>query len=76
MNEIRLPELGEGITKATVACWFARPGDEVKEDDDVAEVVTDKASFSIQAPANGRIREILVAQGKDAAVGQVLARLE
>ena len=54
MTKIILPELGEGITKATIACWHAKVGDSLHEGQDICEAVTDKASFVIEAPASGQ----------------------
>ena len=76
MTNIILPELGEGITKATVACWHATVGQFVKSGDDVCEVVTDKATFNVDAPAAGRLKSIAVAEGKDGMVGAVLGTIE
>lgn len=72
MTHIVLPELGEGITKATVAVWHAAAGQKVQAGDELVEVVTDKAVFNIEAPASGTITSIAVEQGKEAAIGQVL----
>lgn len=75
-NQVVLPELGEGITKATVACWHVRCGDAVTPDDDVAEVVTDKATFHIPATVSGTIKQICVPEGREVKVGEVLAFIE
>ena len=76
MTNIILPELGEGITKATVACWHATVGQFVKSGDDVCEVVTDKATFNVESPASGKLKTIIVPEGKDGAVGGVLGIIE
>jgi pyruvate/2-oxoglutarate dehydrogenase complex dihydrolipoamide acyltransferase (E2) component len=75
-REIRLPELGDGITSAVVACWHCKVGDRVNPDEDVVEVVTDKASFNISAEMRGTIDAILVPEGQEAKVGDVLARVD
>ena len=75
-TNIILPELGEGISKATVACWHAGPGDHIKAGDEIVEVATDKAVFNVQAPASGRLKSITVAEGKEGAVGAVLGTIE
>ena len=75
MTQIILPELGEGITKATVACWHAKVGQQVAAGEEVCEVVTDKATFSVEAPAAGILQIITVAAGKDGTVGGVLGVL-
>lgn len=76
MTNIILPELGEGITTATIACWHAKIGDDLQELQEVCEVVTDKASFVIEAPAAGKLKSIDVAQGETGRVGSVLGTIE
>lgn len=76
MNQVILPELGEGIQKATIACWHCKIGDQVNEDDDVVEVVTDKATFNVPAGHQGIIKQITVKEGQDAPIGSVLAVIE
>ena len=76
MINIILPELGEGITKATIACWHVKLGDAVVLGQEICEAVTDKASFVIEAPAVGRIKSISINEGEDALVGGVLGIIE
>ena len=75
-KNIILPELGEGIEKAKVACWHAVVGNQVAKDDDIVELVTDKAAFSVSAEASGIIRDICVGEGQEAKIGEVLAVIE
>ena len=75
MSFVTLPELGEGIEKATVACWHYKVGDRVTQDDDVVEVVTDKAVFNVAAGASGILRGILVRDGQEVKIGEVLAEI-
>ena len=75
MNII-LPELGEGITKAVVACWHGKEGDSFVAGDDICEVTTDKATFNVEAPASGRLKSIIINQGQEIAVGGVLGIIE
>ncbi len=72
MADIVLPELGEGVLKATVACWHVQLGDTVVEGQDVCEVVTDKATFNIEAPTAGVVKAVNIIEGKDANIGSVL----
>jgi 2-oxoisovalerate dehydrogenase E2 component (dihydrolipoyl transacylase) len=76
MINIILPELGEGITRATIACWHVKVGDDLQEGQEVCEVVTDKASFVIEAPAVGKLKSICVASGQEGPVGGVLGIIE
>ena len=76
MTKVVLPELGEGIEKALVACWHVQKGDYVQPEDDIVELVTDKASFYVSAGAAGVLREILVPEGQEAKIGETLALIE
>ncbi len=76
MTKIILPELGEGITKATMALWHVKEGDSVTQGDEICEVTTDKATFNIEAPATGRIQSINVKVGQDGDVGGILGSIE
>lgn len=76
MHSIILPELGEGIEKAKIACWHTSVGQLVAIGDDIVEVVTDKASFNVPSGISGRIKEICVDEGQEIKIGEVLAVLE
>ena len=76
MTEVKLPSISEGVVKASISYWFKTVGDAIKEGDDLVELVTDKATFNLPSPVSGVIKELLVAEGDEVTVGQVLARLE
>ena len=76
MRKVILPELGEGIEKATVSFWFFKEGDTVKERDDLVELTTDKAAFNLPSPCAGTITQILFHEGDPINVGEVLALIE
>ena len=76
MTKIILPELGEGITRATIACWHVKIGENVVAGQEICEAVTDKASFVIEAPASGKLKTILVQSGQIGPVGGVLGVVE
>lgn len=76
MKKVILPELGEGITKATVTYWHFQEGDNVKESQDLVELATDKATFNLPSPATGKLSKILVLEGVSADVGAQLAIIE
>ncbi|MDP2044489.1 MAG: lipoyl domain-containing protein [Candidatus Omnitrophota bacterium] len=73
MVKVVLPELGEGITKATVSYWFFKDGERVKEKDDLVELTTDKATFNLPSPCSGIVSEIAYSEGDTVNVGQILA---
>lgn len=76
MIEVALPFLAEGVEKASVTYWHKSIGDRVEEGQDLVELVTDKATFNLPAPSSGVLKEILIEEGNEVRVGQVLARIE
>ena len=76
MFKVVAPELGEGIEKATVACWHKSVGDRVSIEEDIAELVTDKATFSVPAGVSGTVKELCVAPGGEIKIGDTLAFVE
>ena len=76
MENVVLPELGEGIKGAKVACWHATVGDQVAAGEDIVELVTNKAAFNVSAEASGIIREVCFGEGQEAKIGEVLAVIE
>jgi pyruvate dehydrogenase E2 component (dihydrolipoamide acetyltransferase) len=71
-----LPELGEGINKATVTYWYFQEGDHIKEGEDLVEISTDKATFNLPSPATGILLEIFYEEGDTVGVGEALAVIE
>ena len=76
MSDVKLPVLAEGVNKASVSYWHKREGDDVKEGEDLVELVTDKATFNMPSPAAGKLKKILVREGNEAKVGQAIAVIE
>jgi pyruvate dehydrogenase E2 component (dihydrolipoamide acetyltransferase) len=76
MYEFRLPELGEGLHEGRIDKWLVKPGDTVKEDDPIAEVENDKALVELPSPVDGVVKDIKVAEGTVATVGDLLITFE
>ncbi len=76
MTKVVLPELGEGIQKATVSYWYFKEGEKVNEKDDLVELATDKATFNLPSPCSGMISEIFFHEGEAVNTGEVLAIIE
>ncbi|MFD2617004.1 dihydrolipoamide acetyltransferase family protein [Terrilactibacillus laevilacticus] len=74
--EFKLPDIGEGIHEGEIVKWFVKPGDEVKEDDVLAEVQNDKAVVEIPSPVDGKILEVKVDEGVTVEVGTVVVTIE
>lgn len=75
--EIKLPNLGEDAADvATVSYWLYEEGDMVKEGEDLVELTTDKAAFSLPCPKSGKLEEKYVQEGDEVSVGDVLCTIE
>lgn len=73
---IKVPDVGEGIAEVELVAWHVKVGDLVAEDQALADVMTDKASVEIPAPAAGRVLALGGEVGQMLAVGAELMRLE
>jgi pyruvate dehydrogenase E2 component (dihydrolipoamide acetyltransferase) len=71
--EFKLPEVGEGVTEGEVVSWHAQAGGQVKEGQPLVEIMTDKATVTIDAPVSGTLESISGKEGQTVAVGKVLA---
>jgi 2-oxoglutarate dehydrogenase E2 component (dihydrolipoamide succinyltransferase) len=74
--DIIMPQMGESIAEGTLSKWLKKVGDEVKRDEPIFEISTDKVDAEIPAPAAGVLAEILVKEGQTVEVKTVVARLE
>lgn len=72
----KLPDVGEGIAECEIAAWHVKPGDVVEEDQNMVDVLTDKAAVELPAPVAGRIVECNGEVGDKMAVGSVLVVIE
>src|SRR5271166_4389359 len=70
--EFKLPDIGEGITEGEIVSWLIKPGETIKEDQPMVEVMTDKATVTITAPKSGAIVETRGKVGDIVAVHSVL----
>ena len=75
MNII-LPAMGEGVIEATINKWLVAEGSQVKEDDPLVEVATDKVDSEVPAPASGTLVSIVAKEGSITRVGDILAIIE
>ena len=70
--EFRLPDIGEGVAEAEVVKWQVKEGDEVKENQPLVEIMTDKVNVEIPSPKKGTIQKLMAKEGEVVKVGQVL----
>jgi pyruvate dehydrogenase E2 component (dihydrolipoamide acetyltransferase) len=74
--DVVMPQMGESIAEGTLSKWLKKVGDQVKRDEPMFEISTDKVDAEIPAPSTGVLAEILVTEGQTVAVQTVVARLE
>jgi 2-oxoglutarate dehydrogenase E2 component (dihydrolipoamide succinyltransferase) len=68
-----MPKLGESIIEATITKWLKNIGEQVNEDDAIAEIATDKVDSEIPSPVEGILEKILYKEGEVIPVGKVIA---
>src|SRR5687768_15528155 len=75
-GEIVVPSLGESVSEATVAKWFKKIGDAIRQDEPLVELETDKVTLEVNAPASGKLKDIKIGEGKTVEVGTLLGQIE
>ena len=73
--EFKFPDVGEGITEGEIVKWLVKEGDEVKEDQNIVQVETDKAVVDLPSPISGKILKINFKEGQEIKVGQTLVTI-
>jgi 2-oxoglutarate dehydrogenase E2 component (dihydrolipoamide succinyltransferase) len=74
--EVKVPQLPESVTDATLVAWHKKAGDKVGRDENLVDLETDKVMLEVPAPSSGVIKELKVQNGATVTSGQVLAILE
>lgn len=74
--DVIMPQMGESIAEGTLSRWLKKVGDEVKRDEPIFEISTDKVDAEIPAPAAGVLAEIVVHEGTTVPVNALVARIE
>src|SRR3982751_1202835 len=74
--EFKLPDIGEGIAEAEIVAWHVTVGDEVAEDQQLADMMTDKETVEMESPVAGKVLELAGEVGDQVAIGSVLAVIE
>lgn len=73
--EIKVPQLPESVSDATLVAWHKKAGDSVSRDENLVDLETDKVVLEVPAPASGTLAEIKIEDGATVTAGQVLAIL-
>jgi 2-oxoisovalerate dehydrogenase E2 component (dihydrolipoyl transacylase) len=74
--EFRLPDIGEGIAEAEIVAWHVKVGDTIDEDQQIADMMTDKATVEMESPVAGKVLELAGEVGEQIPIGSVLAVIE
>jgi 2-oxoisovalerate dehydrogenase E2 component (dihydrolipoyl transacylase) len=74
--EFKLPDIGEGIAEAEIVAWHVKVGDTVAEDQQIADMMTDKATVEMESPVAGKVIELAGEVGDQVPIGSVLAVIE
>jgi 2-oxoglutarate dehydrogenase E2 component (dihydrolipoamide succinyltransferase) len=74
--DIIMPKMGESINEGTIIKWHKKVGDDVKQDEIIFEISTDKVDTEIPAPASGLLKEIKFNEGDTVEVGTVVAVID
>jgi 2-oxoglutarate dehydrogenase E2 component (dihydrolipoamide succinyltransferase) len=75
-TDVVMPQMGESIVEGTIVKWHKKIGEEIKKDEILLEISTDKVDSEIPSPAGGILAEILVDEQETVPVNTVIARLE
>jgi 2-oxoisovalerate dehydrogenase E2 component (dihydrolipoyl transacylase) len=74
--EFKLPDIGEGIAEAEIVAWHVKVGDKVGEDQQLADMMTDKATVEMESPVSGTVLEVAGEVGDMIPIGSVLVVIE
>src|SRR6188472_4100022 len=74
--EFKLPDIGEGVAEGEIVNWLVQAGDPVAENQEMVEVMTDKATVTIGAPKAGKVSQLRFKVGDTVPVGEILIVLD
>ena len=73
--DVIMPKMGESIMEGTILEWKKKPGEEIKRDETLLEISTDKVDSEIPSPSSGIILDILYKSNETVEVGTVIAHI-
>ena len=74
--EVKVPQLSESVSEATLVTWHKRVGEAVSRDENLIDIETDKVVLETPAPAAGVLAEIIKADGASVTSGELIARID
>lgn len=75
MVELRIPDVGEGVTQATIVKWHKAVGETVAAGQPIVDIMTDKVTLEVESPGDGVLVEILHGADEELKVGTVIGRI-
>ena len=72
----KLPDIGEGISEAEIVAWHVKVGDRIEEDQQIADMMTDKATVEMESPVTGTVIELAGEVGDQVSIGAALVVIE
>lgn len=75
-QDVKLPDIGEGVTEGELVKWLVKPGDTVKADQPVVEIMTDKATVEVPTPFAGVVKELKYKEGDIMPIEKTMLVLE
>ena len=73
--EIEMPKMGESVMEGTIIKWYKKVGDNVKKDETIFEISTDKVDTEIPSPVEGTLAEVLIGEQETVSVGTIVAKI-
>jgi 2-oxoglutarate dehydrogenase E2 component (dihydrolipoamide succinyltransferase) len=74
--EVKVPQLSESVSEATLVAWRKKPGEAVKRDENLIDIETDKVVLELPAPADGVLAKIVKQDGESVASGDLIAVID
>src|SRR4029434_1045332 len=74
--QFKLPDIGEGMSEAEIVAWHVAVGDRVEEDQQLADMMTDKATVEMESPVAGTVVELAGEVGDQVSIGAALVVIE
>ena len=77
LTDVKLPPLGENAgDEARLSFWYVEAGETVEKEDELVQMITDKATFDVPSPVRGKVVELVTDEDAEVKVGEVLCRIE
>ncbi len=77
LTDVKLPPLGENAgDEARLSFWYVEAGETVEKEDELVQMITDKATFDVPSPVRGKVVEQVADEDAEVRVGEVLCRIE